>query len=270
MRLRRLVLFVAAALVPLAVGGVYLVDHGVVGTGRPEGASATSTPPLPTSTTAPGTTRGLVGEPSAPTVPAQTSPTRSATPLAASDQPTDPAGGEREPRYAFPISDCAATYAATHHHYPAADIFTARGCSFVAPIAGRVTYVSRADRWDPSTNAGADRGGLSVAITGVDGVQYYGSHLARVRAGIVPGKRVQTEQPLGLVGETGNARGTGPHLHFGISWSTSTPHWWIRRGVVSPQPFLDSWRHGANRSPQRRVGVTKREYGDDSRCRAFC
>lgn len=88
-------------------------------------------------------------------------------------------------------------------------------CDFLAPTAGRIEYVTRVDRWRSSTNRGSDRGGLSVALLGADGVQYYGSHLAEVRVGIAPGDWAKAGQPLGTVGETGSAKGTGDHLHFG-------------------------------------------------------
>jgi peptidoglycan LD-endopeptidase LytH len=273
MWLRRLLVFVAAALLPLVVAGVYLVGQGVVGAVRPEASPATSTPPGPTPANGTASTRDPVGggaHTRAPSDQSPASPSATQAPVVTPDRSTVADGEARGIRYVFPIRDCAASYAATHHNYPAADIFTARGCTFVAPVAGRVSYVSRADRWEPSTNAGADRGGLSVAIIGVDGVQYYGSHLARVDAGIVPGQRVRTGQPLGVVGESGSARGTGAHLHFGISWPTSTTHWWIRRGTVAPQPFLDRWRQGKNSNPAPRVEAARRAHGDDSRCRAYC
>lgn len=158
----------------------------------------------------------------------------------------------------------------TGHDYPASDIFTKVGCKFVAPVAGRVDEVSRVDRWNPKTNRGADRGGLSVSIVGVDGVRYYGSHLSSIAPGIKPGVRVRAGQLLGRTGKTGSARYTTPHLHFGISWPTGRNVWWIRRGAVAPQQFLNSWHTGGQASPVRAVAAAKRRYGDDHGCRAYC
>jgi murein DD-endopeptidase MepM/ murein hydrolase activator NlpD len=158
----------------------------------------------------------------------------------------------RPARHVFPVqplASCNVHYGHFHHDYPATDIFSKKGCRFVAPTDGVVTEVRRTDLWQPSTDKGADRGGRSVAMLGDDGVRYYGSHLEVVADGIGPGGRVRTGQVLGLVGNSGDARYVPTHLHFGISWPTRNGVWWVRRGMVYPWPFLDSWRAGGNRSP---------------------
>lgn len=198
----------------------------------------------------------------------EASPTPKPTP-----EPTptpSPSRTEVAAGYAFPVGGCDGSYAATHHDYPAADIFTGTGCTFVSPVDGRVDEVSRTDAWSSTVNDGATRGGLFVSVVGVDGVRYYGAHLAQVASGIEPGVPVRAGQPLGRIGETGSARGTGTHLHFGISWPTPRGYWWIRRGVVAPQPFLDSWRAGGDASPVGAVAAAKQQYGDDAQCHAYC
>ncbi|TCO46352.1 peptidase M23-like protein [Kribbella antiqua] len=135
---------------------------------------------------------------------------------------------------------------------------------------GRVDEVTTVDRWNPKTNIGRDRGGLAVSVVGVDGVRYYGSHLSAITTGIKPGLQVRAGQRLGLTGNTGSARVTPPHLHFGISWPTPANHWWIRRGTVPPQPFLTAWRNGRQLSPAPTVLKTKRTYGPDTTCRSYC
>jgi peptidoglycan LD-endopeptidase LytH len=172
--------------------------------------------------------------------------------------------------YDFPVAGCSVTYAQGHHDYPAADIFAERGCRVVAPVAGRVDEVSRTDRWTPAGNRGPDRGGRSVSLVGVDGVRYYASHLETVTAGIRPGMAVAPGQALGTVGDSGSARGTASHLHFGISWPTTTGRWWVRRGMVAPQPFLDAWRAGHDRSPAGAVEDARRRLGQESRCTSYC
>ena len=52
---------------------------------------------------------------------------------------------------------CRVSYGHSHPYYPATDIFTDRGCRFVAPTDGAVDEVSRVDRWDPTSDRGADR-----------------------------------------------------------------------------------------------------------------
>ena len=172
--------------------------------------------------------------------------------------------------YTFPIHGCSASYGHTHHDYPATDVFAHYGCRFVAPIAGRVDEVSRVDRWRPGTNRGADRGGLSVSIIGVDGVRYYGSHLSRIAAGIKRGVAVRRGATLGYVGNSGDASAT--HLHFGISWPTPHGKWWIRRGEVWPWRFLDAWRSGhVHRTPVVAARAVRAKAGRTvPRCRVDC
>lgn len=192
------------------------------------------------------------------------------TPFYAIDTPAKVVLPSATRRYVFPVAGCRADASQSHHDYPASDIFTKVGCTFVAPVAGRVDEVNRVDRWNPKTNRGADRGGLSVSIVGVDGVRYYGSHLSSIAAGIKPGVRVRAGQLLGRTGKTGSARYTSPHLHFGISWPTGKNVWWIRRGAVAPQRFLNSWHAGGQLSPASAVATARRRYGVDHGCRAYC
>jgi murein DD-endopeptidase MepM/ murein hydrolase activator NlpD len=165
------------------------------------------------------------------------------------------------PRYAFPLRGCRFSYAHGHHDYPATDIFAPRGCTVVAPVSGLVDEVSATDRWDAGSNRGADRGGLSISIVGVDGVRYYGSHLSSIAAGVAHGARVAVGRPIGRVGNSGDAAGVATHLHFGISWPTGPGVWWVRRGAVDPWPFLSSWRRGGNLSPAAAVARARARAG---------
>jgi murein DD-endopeptidase MepM/ murein hydrolase activator NlpD len=173
-------------------------------------------------------------------------------------------------KYVFPIGGCRADASQSHHDYPASDIFAKVGCRFVSPVDGRVDEVTRVDLWNPKTNVGRDRGGLSVSVVGTDGVRYYGSHLSSIGAGIEPGVQVQAGQLLGLTGKTGSARFTPSHLHFGISWPTTPDNWWVRRGAVAPQVYLNAWHKGQQASPVAAVTRAKRAYGAERGCRAYC
>jgi murein DD-endopeptidase MepM/ murein hydrolase activator NlpD len=185
--------------------------------------------------------------------------------------PTTRASRPAPVRYRFPVAGCQARYGRTHHDYPAADIFSGRGCAFVAPVDGRVDEVARVDRWDAGSDRGADRGGRSVSLVGVDGVRYYGSHLEAVAPGVVPGTRVRAGQLLGRIGDSGSARGTPVHLHFGISWPTRPGIWWVRRGIVPPARYLDSWRAGGDLSPVGAVRTARAAAGREvPACRARC
>ncbi|MEY5030148.1 MAG: hypothetical protein RLZZ334_95 [Actinomycetota bacterium] len=166
------------------------------------------------------------------------------------------------PVYVFPIAGCEANYARAHHDYAATDILTKAGCRFVAPIDGVVDEVNRTDLWKGKTNLGIDRGGLYVSIIGVDGVRYYGSHLRSIPLSIQPGVSVKAGRLLGTVGSTGSARGTAPHLHFGISWPTPANIWWVRRGEVLPWKYLDAWKAGKDLSPVKEVNARKLKVGE--------
>jgi murein DD-endopeptidase MepM/ murein hydrolase activator NlpD len=80
-------------------------------------------------------------------------------------------------------------------------------------------------------------------------VRYYGSRLSAIAKGVKPGVRVEAGQLLGLVGNTGNACTTLPHVHFGISHPTFPQDWQTRRGEVNPVPFLQAWKDGHNVTP---------------------
>lgn len=166
------------------------------------------------------------------------------------------------PTYVFPVANCAVDYAHAHHDYPATDILTKAGCSFVSPINGTIDEVNRVDKWSGKTNLGIDRGGLYVSIIGDDGVRYYGSHLRSIEPNIQPGVVVTAGQLLGQVGATGSAKGTHPHLHFGISWPTPADTWWVRRGEVLPWKYLDAWKKGKDLSPAKAVAALKAKVGE--------
>lgn len=166
------------------------------------------------------------------------------------------------PVYTFPVADCAVNYARAHHDYAATDILAKAGCKFVAPINGIVDEVNRIDTWRSPPNLGITRGGLSVSIIGEDGVRYYGSHLRFIPAKIQPGVAVLGGDVLGAIGSTGSARGTAPHLHFGISWPTPPDTWWVRRGEVLPWKYLDAWKKGKDLSPAKAVAARKAKVGE--------
>jgi murein DD-endopeptidase MepM/ murein hydrolase activator NlpD len=152
-------------------------------------------------------------------------------------------------QYFFPVQHAEVNYGKFHHDYPATDIFCDEGSEFVAVTAGVVDYISFEDIWDPATNEPNDRGGLAVAIIGNDGVRYYGSHLQSIAPDLQVGMTVSAGQLLGYTGKTGSARPTPAHLHFGISRPTTPEDWQVRRGEISPYPYLQAWRNGEMRAP---------------------
>lgn len=166
------------------------------------------------------------------------------------------------PNYVFPIVGCDYTYAKAHHDYPATDILAKAGCRYVAVTSGVIDEVNRIDSWSGKTNLGVDRGGLYVSFIGTDGVRYYASHLRTIPQSIQPGVEIKAGRLLGTVGATGSARGTKPHIHFGLSWSTPPQTWWVRRGMVWPWKYLDAWKAGKDLSPAKEVEAKRLTVGD--------
>ena len=166
--------------------------------------------------------------------------------------------------FVFPVRTGNVAYHPTHGGYPATDIFAACGSPVVAPIAGTVLEVSRKDTYVKGKPDGPANGGLSVSILGADGARYYGSHLKRIAAGIAVGTKVKAGQRLGDLGKTGNANNVC-HLHFGISAPCAkVGDWKVRRGVIWPKKYLDSWRRGTDLS----AAAAAAAWAKKSRCRA--
>jgi peptidoglycan LD-endopeptidase LytH len=100
------------------------------------------------------------------------------------------------------------------------DIFAPRGTPVVAVTAGQVTRVS-------TDNVG---GRVVWLADPASGFSYYYAHLDEHR--VRQGQWVQPGDVLGTVGNTGNARNTSPHLHFGV--------YRPGRVAIDPQPLLNA------------------------------
>jgi murein DD-endopeptidase MepM/ murein hydrolase activator NlpD len=82
------------------------------------------------------------------------------------------------------------------------DMFASRGTPVVATGDGVITL---------KTNS---LGGTVILLKADHGITYYYAHLDGYASGMSTGKRVSAGQRMGYVGNTGNALGTSPHLHF--------------------------------------------------------
>jgi hypothetical protein len=83
----------------------------------------------------------------------------SATPVAMPEHTPIPSPAARI--YVYPVRNDDCTVSSSHHDYPAADIFCPIGVAFVAVTDGVVDFVSYEDRWSPSTDDPALRGGIA-------------------------------------------------------------------------------------------------------------
>ena len=76
-------------------------------------------------------------------------------------------------------------------------------------------------------------GGISAYVTTGDGTYYYMTHLGGFADGLSTGDAVVQGQVVGFNGDTGNAAGGPPHVHFEIH-----PY---GGGAINPKPILDEW-----------------------------
>lgn len=137
-------------------------------------------------------------------------------PVQGGGQYTDDWGGARSP----------GSTGGTGRHQ-GTDIFAPAGTPVVAVTDGKVTKIGN--------DGGA--GGNRVWING----SYYYAHLKGFAKGIRIGTVVKAGQVIGYVGDTGDAKGTPPHLHFGYdpNGRHSAGNNW-----ENPYPLLERWKAG--------------------------
>lgn len=87
------------------------------------------------------------------------------------------------------------------------DIMADRGTPLVAVVDATVDRVQRTER---------GLGGIYVWLERADGTEYYYAHMDTIAANLAEGDRVAAGQVIGTIGNTGDARGGAPHLHFEI------------------------------------------------------
>ncbi|MDP9387472.1 MAG: M23 family metallopeptidase, partial [Actinomycetota bacterium] len=90
------------------------------------------------------------------------------------------------------------------HLHEGTDIFATRGTPVRAPAAGTLKL------------AQGGSGGLAVYIYEPNGTYYYMAHLDSFAPDLVQGQPVALGQVVGTVGDSGNAKGGAPHVHFEI------------------------------------------------------
>ena len=98
------------------------------------------------------------------------------------------------------------------------DIFAPKGTAVVAVADGIISYIGE-----------QPKGGQVIWLTTESGASFYYAHLDRWAPGLYEGMEVRSGDLLGYVGNTGNARTTPPHLHFGVNQNDE---------MVNPYPIL--------------------------------
>ena len=109
----------------------------------------------------------------------------------------------------------------------AIDIAAPGGTPVVAALPGLVEKLFR-----------SEAGGITAYVRSHDGrISSYYAHLAGYAPGLAEGQRVKAGDPIGFVGDTGNAGAGNTHLHFAISRMRPGDRWY-QGEPVNPYPLL--------------------------------
>lgn len=133
----------------------------------------------------------------------------------------------------FPVAGMAdynddwweARFGPPFHLHQGTDIFAARGTPVRAPFNGVVRFED------------AGLGGKAAYVTLPDGTYYYMAHLDSFAKKFSNGSAVKQGDVVGYVGDSGNAQGGSPHVHFEVHPRGG--------GAVNPKPMLDGWLNEA-------------------------
>jgi len=107
------------------------------------------------------------------------------------------------------------------HQHQGTDVFSAFDTPVRAPVNGTVRFED------------SGLGGKGVFVTAPDGTYYYMAHLNSFSRDLASGAAVKQGQIVGTNGDSGNAKGGAPHVHFEVH-----P---FGGAAVNPKPFLDAW-----------------------------
>ena len=155
----------------------------------------------------------------------------------------------REPALSFPVKGRDSRQISSffgvardggRRRHEGVDIFAPKGTPALAAVDGIITGVGT-----------SSLGGNVAFLTDNDrNIRLYYAHLDRWN--VSNGQRVSVGDTVGFVGNTGNARTTGPHLHFGI--------YGFNEGATNPLPFIRLGRGPARQSllPATRLGDSVR------------
>jgi len=109
------------------------------------------------------------------------------------------------------------------HLHHGLDLFADFGTPIRAPDDGEITGMGDA--------ASDPLGGNHIYMRGSDGTEYYFAHVMAFAQGLSVGQSVKLGTVIAFVGDSGNAQGGPPHLHFEIH----------KPGPIPPKPSVDKW-----------------------------
>ncbi|HEX2063158.1 MAG TPA: M23 family metallopeptidase, partial [Acidimicrobiales bacterium] len=109
----------------------------------------------------------------------------------------------------------------TFHLHEGTDVFATSGTPVRSPADGTLRQSQGAV------------GGLAAYVHEPNGTFYYLAHLQGFVPGQRSGQRVEVGDVIGYNGDSGNARGGPPHVHFEIHPRGGGP--------TDPKPYLDRW-----------------------------
>ncbi len=107
------------------------------------------------------------------------------------------------------------------HAHQGTDVFSAFDTPVRTPVDGTVRFED------------SGLGGKGAFVTAPDGTYYYMAHLNSFHGELANGARVKQGQIVGYNGDSGNAKGGAPHVHFEVHPGGGA--------AVNPKPFLDAW-----------------------------
>lgn len=116
------------------------------------------------------------------------------------------------------IADSWGAARGTDRSHEGVDIFATRGTPVLSATRGVVSSIRE-----------SGLGGKQVWVLGPGMERHYYAHLDDWAEGLGERQVLQPGDVIGYVGTTGNARGTPPHLHYGIYGS---------QGAIDPLPRL--------------------------------
>lgn len=113
------------------------------------------------------------------------------------------------------------------------DIFAKKGTEITSSVNGIVLFAGE-----------ISMGGKVVLILGPKWRLHYFAHMNEVSVSLF--SLVSQKSVIGTVGDTGNAKGKPPHLHYAIAsaipypWRIdSEPHGWLKMFYLNPIEFLE-------------------------------